>query len=296
MNFKEKYEEYKRHIEQALLFPEVENIPLADVMLYSLGAGGKRIRPVLVSAFCEAYGGEPQNALPIAAAIEILHTSTLIQDDLPCMDDDALRRGKPACHVAFSEAKAVLAASAMTYFAFEKIAETKLANTPRIIMEICGYMGMRGVYGGQELDLFFEKNPDDALKHNNNTASGGSPILKMYGMKTCALLQAACVSGCIAANADENAVKSAAEYAFNLGLAFQINDDILDLTSDPETLGKPVNSDNKNQKLTYVSVAGLEKGKKDAEKYTLEALKILENIPNSEFLKELTRELLNRKM
>jgi len=224
--------------------------PLNDVMRYSLEAGGKRVRPTLVLAFCEAYGGAVTAVAGTAAAIELLHTSTLIQDDLPCMDDDDLRRGKPSCHKAFSEADAVLAASAMAYKAIEMIEDR------RIIKEVCRYMGE--VYGGQKLDLLYR-----------NASPTTEQILHMYEMKTCALLQVSCVAGCLTANAGEAAVKNAADYAYNLGLAFQLIDDVLDNEGYPNA-------------------------KEDAEKYTHKALELLKNVPNNEFLIELTNKLLNR--
>ena len=283
MTFKEKYAELKKLADEYLLLPELYNTLLGDAMLYSLNAGGKRIRPVLTLAFCEAYGGDIQKALPAAAAVEMLHTFTLIHDDLPCMDDDDLRRGKPSCHIAFSEAEAVLAGDALVFYALEKIAEAELPA--RIIKELCVLTGVKGVIGGQKLDMIYEGTPATTEQ-----------ILKMYGLKTCALLQACCIAGCLTAGADETAVKNAAGYAYKLGLAFQIIDDILDETGDERTLGKPVKSDNRNKKRTYVSSAGLEAARESAEKYTREALILLENVPNGEFLMELTGSLLNRKM
>jgi geranylgeranyl diphosphate synthase type II len=246
MSFNEKYGEYKRIVGDALCgVPGGADSPLNEVIRYSLNAGGKRIRPVLVLAFCEAYGGDVQKALPVAAAIEILHTSTLIQDDLPCMDDDDLRRGKPACHKAFSEADAVLTASKMAFDAIQ------MPGDVRIIKTICRYMSL--VYDGQKLDLMNAPN-----------------TLEICELKTCALIQAACVAGVMTAQGGEAAEENAADYAYNLGLAFQLIDDILD-------------------------DEGCETAKEDAEKYTREALRKLENVPGNGFLKELTENLLDRK-
>jgi geranylgeranyl diphosphate synthase type II len=218
--------------------------PLQAVINYSLESGGKRIRPVLTLAF----GGTSK----IAAAIEMLHTSTLIQDDLPCMDDDDERRGKPAVHKAFSESDAILAASKMSY---EAIA---MLENPQIIKAVCNYMS--DVYDGQKLDLSVGR---DAL--------GTPEILQIYEKKTCALIQAACVSGVLCAGGDEAAVKNAHDYGYNLGMAFQLIDDILD-GEEP-----------------------FENAKQEAEKYTREALKLLEKVPRNEFLIELTKKLLIRK-
>jgi geranylgeranyl pyrophosphate synthase len=250
------YEGYKKLIEDALVFPQS---PLCKPVQYSLDAGGKRIRPVLTLAFCEAYGGDVLKALPAAVAIEILHTSTLIQDDLPCMDNDDERRGKPACHKAFCESDALLAASKMAY---EAIA---MLDDIRIVKAVCGYMS--AVYDGQKLDL------DGAFGAPGAARPTKQQILHVYELKTCALLQAACVAGCLAAGAagaDNTAVQNAAQYAYNLGLAFQLVDDILD--------GEDY-----------------ENARQDAEKYTAEALKALENVPDNGFLTDLTKKLLNRK-
>ena len=244
---------YKEIIDKALSETAWDS-PLSEVIKYSLEAGGKRIRPILTLAFCEAYGSNAQSALPIAIAIELLHTSTLIQDDLPCMDDDDERRGKPACHKAFSESDALLAASAMAYKAIDLIAGCDAFIPPQNIMKIvkviCNYMGK--VYDGQKLDL-----------------DSHEDIIRIYEHKTCALIQAACAAGVLAADADEKAVKNAHDFAYNLGMAFQLIDDILD-----------------NE--------GSENAAQDAEKYTREALNILQEIPNNEFLIQLTNELLHR--
>jgi geranylgeranyl diphosphate synthase type II len=237
---------YKKLIEEAIIMND--GSPLIDVMRYSLEAGGKRIRPILTLAFYEAYGGEVKSGspvLPVAIAIEMLHTSTLIQDDLPCMDNDDMRRGKPASHKAFSESDAILAASAMAYKAISMI------DNIRIVRAVSNYMSM--VYDGQKLDL---------------DKKAGK--IRIYELKTCALIQAACVSGVIAAKGNNAAIKNAAQYGYSLGMAFQLIDDILDDEGD-------------------------EASKADAEKYTLEALKLLGDIPNNGFLTELTKDLLNRK-
>ena len=294
MNFEQEYARYKNLVEDYLAFPELKNVPLGNVMLYSLGAGGKRVRPILALAFCEAYGGDIQKALPVAAAVEMIHTSTLIQDDLPCMDDDALRRGKPSCHIAFSESDAVLAASALMFYALEKVSESKLSPSAAnaVITTLCALTGAKGVIGGQKLDLLYERNPETA------EALTAERILSMYGMKTCTLLQACCVSGYLTALSEDitgaDDIRTVAEYAYKLGLAFQITDDILDETGNEKKLGKPVKSDIKNKKRTYVSVAGLEKAREDAARLTEEAVDLLENIPNSAFLKLLTKYLLIR--
>jgi len=245
MTFVEKHEEYKKIIEEALNCRGAHcAFELQDVINYSLESGGKRIRPVLTLAF----GGTPK----IAAAIEMLHTSTLIQDDLPCMDDDDERRGKPAVHKAFSESDALLAASKMSYEAIRMIVGCDVPGAPKIAEAVCRYMS--DVYDGQKLDL-----------------EGNADVKKIYEKKTCALIQAACVSGVLASNGDEAAVENAHEYGYNLGMAFQLIDDILD------------------------GDGSLENTEEEAEKYTKKALELLDSVPNKEFLTELTKNLLNRK-
>ena len=236
-----------------------DNSPLTEVIRYSLSSGGKRIRPMLTLGFYDACkGSAPGEAgiIALGAAIEMLHISTLIQDDLPCMDDDDERRGKPACHKQFSESDALLAASRMTYNALGMIAESGFGQTARIIKEICGYMAL--VYDGQKADL--------AVK---DTKADKTQLQEIYALKTCALIQAACVAGVLAANADEDAVRNAHDYGYNLGMAFQLIDDILD---------------------------GEEYGgaREDAERYTQKALELLGGVPNNEFLTELTNDLLHR--
>lgn len=254
-------------------------------MKYSLSAGGKRIRPVLVLEFCRMCGGDIEKALPIACAMEMIHTFSLIHDDLPCMDNDDLRRGKPSCHKAFDEATALLAGDALEIYPIELIAGSELEpeKIVKIISKITHQVGVFGMIGGQQIDTENEGKPYTS-----------QALLEMYSLKTSALLKAACCSGCIAAGADEDTVQNAAMYAEKLGLAFQIVDDILDVTGDEKVFGKPIGSDAESGKTTYVTLYGLEKAHKKAEKLTNEALEILSNWENSDFIKELTKKLLNR--
>lgn len=254
-------------------------------MKYSLSAGGKRIRPVLVLEFCRMCGGDIEKALPIACAMEMIHTFSLIHDDLPCMDNDDLRRGKPSCHKAFDEATALLAGDALEIYPIELIAESELEpeKIVKIISKITHQVGVFGMIGGQQIDTENEGKPYTS-----------QALLEMYSLKTSALLKAACCSGCIAAGADEDTVQNAAMYAEKLGLAFQIVDDILDVTGDEKVFGKPIGSDAESGKTTYVTLYGLEKAHEKAEELTNEALEILSNWENSDFIKELTKKLLNR--
>lgn len=254
-------------------------------MKYSLSAGGKRIRPVLVLEFCRMCGGDIEKALPVACAMEMVHTFSLIHDDLPCMDNDDLRRGKPSCHKAFDEATALLAGDALEIYPIEVIANSQLEaeRIVKIINEISHDIGVFGMIGGQQIDTENEGKPYTA-----------DELLNMYSMKTSALLRAACCSGCIAAGADNETVAKAAEYAEKLGLAFQIVDDILDVTGDEAVLGKPIGSDKESGKTTYVTIYGLEKAHEMAEKLTNEALEILKNWHDSEFIALLTKKMLDR--
>lgn len=254
-------------------------------MKYSLSAGGKRIRPVLVLEFCRMCGGDIEKALPIACAMEMIHTFSLIHDDLPCMDNDDLRRGKPSCHKAFDEATALLAGDALEIYPIELIAGSELepGKIVKIISKITHQVGVFGMIGGQQIDTENEGKPYTS-----------QALLEMYSLKTSALLKAACCSGCIAAGADEDTVQNAAMYAEKLGLAFQIVDDILDVTGDEKVFGKPIGSDAESGKTTYVTLYGLEKAHEKAEELTNEALEILSNWENSDFIKELTKKLLNR--
>ena len=254
-------------------------------MKYSLSAGGKRIRPVLVLEFCRMCGGDIEKTLPIACAMEMIHTFSLIHDDLPCMDNDDLRRGKPSCHKAFDEATALLAGDALEIYPIELIVGSELEpeKIVKIISKITHQVGVFGMIGGQQIDTENEGKPYTS-----------QALLEMYSLKTSALLKAACCSGCIAAGADEDTVQNAAMYAEKLGLAFQIVDDILDVTGDEKVFGKPIGSDAESGKTTYVTLYGLEKAHEKAEELTNEALEILSNWENSDFIKELTKKLLNR--
>lgn len=257
---------------------------IVEAMWYSLSAGGKRIRPALMLEFCRICGGNVKEVLPSACALEMIHTFSLIHDDLPCMDDDDLRRGKPSCHKAYGEAEALLAGDALLNLAYEIIggsvlpAEIKIA----VISELSRDVGINGMIGGQVIDTSYDGEMT------------GNLLLEMYGMKTSALLKAACKIGCIAANADEAKLKAAETYAEKLGLAFQIKDDILDVSGDERLLGKPIGSDKESGKTTYVSLYGLEESRKTAEKLTKEAFSELDNFGDNEFLKELTMFLLLR--
>ena len=262
-----------------------EQRDVAEAMWYSLSAGGKRIRPVLVMEFCRVCGGDTKNAEAAACAIEMIHTFSLIHDDLPCMDNDDYRRGKPSCHKAYGEATALLAGDALENLAFGIIADAVILDSVkvRLVQTLAKAVGVNGMIGGQVIDTEYEgKNIPEEM------------LLRMYSMKTSALLKAACLMGCICAEADEEKMTAAIKYAENLGLAFQIIDDILDITGNEQQLGKPIGSDAANGKITYASLNGLEKSNSYAAKLTENALDSLSAFENTEFLKELTLYLLKR--
>ena len=258
-----------------------------DAMHYSVFAGGKRIRPCLTLAFCQLCGGDPTTALPFACGIELVQTYSLIHDDLPCMDDDDFRRGKPSCHKQFDEATALLAGDALLTMAFESLSQAELPpeRVVKAVEIFSRLIGVVGMIGGQEMDLEAE-NPD--------TRPDLDTLRTLCARKTCALLQASCQLGVLAAGGTEEQLTAAGEYAYQLGMAFQIVDDILDVTADPEKLGKPVGSDAANGKVTHVTLLGLEGASQEADRYTARALSLLERFPGSEPLKELTRNLLHR--
>lgn len=262
---------------------------LSDSVTYCITDGGKRIRPVLVLEFCRLFSGDYSKAMPFAAAIEMIHSYSLAHDDLPCMDDDDMRRGKPSCHKKFGEANALLAGDALLTLAFDTIANRTdfTAVSPLQAIRAAGVLaekaGAYGMIGGQVIDLQSEGKKADV------------EILKlMDSKKTSALISAACQMGCIIGGAGDEFVHLAGEYAEKIGLAFQIVDDILDVKGDAKLLGKPVGSDSENDKSTYVSLLGLEKSQRIVDALTDEAIDILNRFEGSDFLKELTLFLAKR--
>ena len=293
-SFKEKFAEYIRFTEDNLrkynapADGETAQKDLISAMNYSLEAGGKRIRPTLVYAFCEACGGDFRKAAAPAAAIEMIHTFSLIHDDLPAMDNDDFRRGKPSCHKAFGEAMAILAGDALSVLPFEIIADDTALDAQskvRIFSELTKAVGRNGMIGGQVIDMENEERSDVDEANLRN----------MYKHKTGELIAVSCVMGCICAGADEEAVSAAREYGFKLELAFQIIDDILDVTSTAEELGKPIGSDEEENKTTFVTLYGVDKAREIADNITNEAMDRLKSFENDSFLRELTEMLLKRK-
>ena len=247
-------EEYRSAVEAELekQFADAASLPqagLAEAMRYSLLAGGKRIRPTLVLEFCRIAGGDPAQAMPCACAIEMLHTYSLIHDDLPCMDNDELRRGKPTNHVVYGECTAVLAGDCLQAEAFGTILRSPLpaerrAACARILADA---VGLDGMCGGQFLDMAWE-----------GKSLSEQELTEINSRKTGALLTAACQMGVAAAGGSEEMLESAGRYGAALGMAFQIRDDVLDVISTAEKLGKPIGSDAQENKNTYMALMGLE--------------------------------------
>ena len=263
---------------------------LTAAMRYSALSGGKRLRPYLLVTFCRLFGGDFESALPFACALEMIHTYSLIHDDLPAMDNDDLRRGKATNHKVFGEAAAILAGDALQAKAFEimlsketvaAVGAQRAAKAAAILAEKAGVAGM---CGGQGIDLMFE-----------GKTITPEILLEMELEKTGALLSAAAGMGAVLAGAAEDAVETAERYAENLGVAFQITDDLLDLTGREETFGKPIGSDLQNQKSTYVSLYGAAGARAQAALYTDKAKAAASLLPGGgKELSELADQLIKR--
>lgn len=263
---------------------------LIDSMEYSLMCGGKRIRPLLTLLFCELCGEDAKKALPFACAVEMIHTYSLIHDDMPCMDDDDYRRGKPSNHKVYGEDIATLSGDALQSLAFEIMTSDDVANSisPKNALKaantLAKYCGVLGMVGGQVIDI-----------QNEGKKADITILQEMDEKKTAALIKASCEMGCIVAGADEAKINAATQYAHSIGIAFQIVDDILDVTSTSEELGKPVGSDSENDKSTYVSLLGIDKCRelvKELTESAINSLSVFEN--DTQTLKDLALSLANR--
>ncbi len=256
---------------------------------YALSAGGKRIRPVLCMEFYRLFGGTG-DVSDIACCLEMIHTFSLIHDDMPEMDNDDLRRGKPSCHIAYGTDIALLAGDGLSLLPFEIISdkarsgEIGFETAVRLMSELSGAAGHRGMIMGQELDLLSEGVEADV-----------GFLTKMSSLKTGCLLKAACKFGAILANGSDEQLMAAAEYAQNLGLAFQIVDDILDVIGNEALLGKPIGSDKERNKNTFADVLGIDGAEKSAAEYTASAIEAIKDYEGSQFLCELASSLLVRK-
>lgn len=260
-----------------------------EAMNYSVKAGGKRLRPLLMREVYRLFGGTGKEIEPFMAAIEMIHTSSLIHDDLPCMDNDEYRRGKKTTWVVYGYDMAVLAGDALLIYAIETAARAfQMTDNAQRVGKCIGILaqktGIYGMIGGQTVDVELTDKliPKDKLDF-------------IYRLKTGALLEAAMVIGAVMAGASDEECETVERMAAAIGLAFQIQDDILDVTGSQEVIGKPVNSDEKNKKTTYVTLEGLDKAKKDVEQISAEAIEELGKLPgNNEFLEQLIHVLINR--
>ena len=291
MEYKAQYQEYLLQATAALDAASARFLPeeseVCRAARYSLLGGGKRIRAILTLSVCDMLGGEMQAAAQFAAAVEMLHCYSLIHDDLPCMDNDDFRRGRPSCHKQYGEATALLAADALVTAAFEVVANAPLSPESRAeaaaVLSKAG--GARGMLYGQELD-----------KHFETVKASESELLQLHAHKTGALIVAATDLGCAAAGKTGAKREALHRYAAEIGLVFQIVDDMLDVTSTTQELGKPVGSDAENDKTTFITLYGLQGAGEKARTHNDTALAALEPLgENAAFLQRLAQELLTRK-
>ena len=262
---------------------------LLDAERYSLFAGGKRIRPALTLEFCRMFGGRDEAALPFACAVEMIHTYSLIHDDLPCMDNDDLRRGKPTNHKVYGEAIALLAGDALLTGAFEASA-TNTAVSAEIAAMATAYLaasaGRYGMVGGQIMDM-----------EGEHRKLSPEELLKLHSLKTGALISAACVLGALAAgiSLQDGAMEKVVTYAEKIGLAFQIVDDILDRMGDEKTLGKRTGADSEHEKNTFLSFYDVEEAQFYADRLTADAIDAVRSFPESDTLVALAKWLATRR-
>ena len=264
---------------------------IIDAMSYSVLAGGKRLRPMLMEASYQMFGGQGEDIDAYMAAIEMIHTYSLVHDDLPAMDNDLYRRGKKTTHAVYGEAMGILAGDALLNYAFETVADALVRSNgdmrmTRAFAVLSGKAGIYGMIGGQVVDVESEKKGQQIDQNCLDF---------IYRLKTGALIEASLMIGAILAGASEEEVALMETAGTKLGLAFQIQDDILDVTSTFEVLGKPIGSDKKNQKATYVAFEGVEKAQKEVERLSEEAVAILDGFKKDHtFLRELFLYLIHR--
>ena len=293
MSFNETLNRKAREIEEILreYLPEETGFQktVIEAMNYSLLAGGTRLRPMLMKECYTLFGGNGNVIKPFMAAMEMIHTYSLVHDDLPAMDNDEYRRGRKTTHVVYGEAMGILAGDGLLNYAFEtacKAFDEDLTNPaiPKALRLLAGKAGIYGMIGGQTVDVQSEGQPLSREK-----------LDFIYRLKTGALIEASMMIGAVLAGASEQEVQVMEKVAADVGLAFQIQDDILDVTSTVEVLGKPIHSDEKNHKTTYVTLEGLEKARKDVEEISGRALETLRGLPKrNEFLEELVNWLIYR--
>lgn len=294
MNFNDELKEKKEMAESVIerYLPEETGFcrELAQAVNYSMRAGGKRLRPILMMETYRMFGGESQIIAPFMAAMEMIHTSSLIHDDLPAIDNDEYRRGMKTTHAVFGEALGVLSGDALLNYAYETASKafSMEPDQPRVgkaFTILTSKTGIYGMLGGQSVDVT-----------NEGKEISREMLDYIYENKTSALIESAMMVGAVLAGASEEEVAQIESIGKKVGLAFQIRDDILDVTSTMEELGKPVFSDEKNHKITYVTLQGLEQASRDVERISAEAVEKLEKFPQkNEFLIRLVKELVYRK-
>lgn len=294
MNFREEQKQRTEQIEQILrrFLPEAkgEQRLIMEAMEYSLLAGGKRLRPMLMWETYRLFGGKGSVVEPFMAAMEMIHTYSLVHDDLPAMDNDEYRRGRKTTHVVYGEDMGILAGDALLNYAFETasqafdLEDTDFLRVGKAMQILAKKAGIYGMIGGQVVDV---KAAGEAIS--------GEKLLFIYELKTGALIESAMMIGAVLAGADEAQTASVERIAKKVGLAFQIQDDILDVTSTSEVLGKPVHSDEKNEKTTYVTLMGIEEAGRAVEELSEEAISLLHQLPEeNHFLEQLLCQLIHR--
>lgn len=293
MNFKEELQKRTGEIEEIIkgYLPEETGFQktVLEAVNYSVLAGGKRLRPMLMQETCRMFGGEGELVKPFMAAIEMIHTYSLVHDDLPAMDNDEYRRGKKTTHAVYGEAMGILAGDALLNLAFETAAEAFAievsSRTARAMQILARKAGIYGMIGGQVVDVESEGQPLSREKLNF-----------IYRLKTSALIEASMMIGAVLAGASDEELAAVERVAGDVGLAFQIQDDILDMTESEEVLGKPALSDEKNNKTTYVTLEGLDKARADVKEISGRAVKLLRSLGGDhEFLEELINMLTDRR-
>ena len=295
MNFKEELKDRVDHIEAILkeYLPKEEGWQKTVIaaMNYSVLAGGKRLRPMLMEETYRLFGGKGREIEPFMAAIEMIHTYSLVHDDLPAMDNDEYRRGRKTTHVVYGEAMAILAGDGLLNYAFETAMksftmEGDLEKKARALSVLAQKAGIYGMIGGQTADIEAEDLGDQVTTEH---------LMFIHAHKTSALIEAAMMTGAILAGASQEEIAQIEKAAYEIGIAFQIQDDILDVTSTLEMLGKPMGSDAKNHKTTYVTLKGLEESRKEQQELSLHAIETIRNIGYSnDFLMELVTSLITR--
>ncbi len=298
MNFKETLHEKTVRIEEILAgyLPKEQGYQktVIEAMNYSILAGGKRLRPMLMEETWKMFGGAGELVEPFMAAIEMIHNYSLVHDDLPAMDNDEYRRGRKTTHVVYGEGMAVLAGDALLNYAFETACLAfEKAQSPEDCHKVARAMtvlsrkaGIYGMIGGQCADIEAEERQESVTEEL---------LLFIHEHKTAALIQCAMMIGAILAGADETQTAAIEKCAWNIGIAFQIQDDILDVTGSQEILGKPIGSDEKNNKVTYVTIHGLEKSAEKVASLSGGAVQILSSFPEKNpFLEELVKRLISR--